>query len=431
MRLTQRPAYRWAVLGMGFLGVFGGVGLGRFGYSAILPFMQEGLGISSAAAGALASWNLGGYLPMAAISGVLAYRFGTRLVVGLGSLVAALGMFLTGMASDLALASAARLLTGLGSGAVLVPSVALMSSWFGGHRRGMASGMAASGPALAMVLAGPVVPLVVEGGGAEGWRMAWYLFAGLTCAVGLLTLAIQRNRPPESTMGVTAKPLVVGETQTSNTQAAGSAPRSGFAADLRRVMRSRHAWHLGFVYMTFGFAYMIYLTFFQKRLIVDLGMSSAAAGRLFLMVGALSLVCGLVWGAISDHIGRGKALAANALLQVIASALFALCPSTAGVVVSAVLCGLTAIAVPGIIGASCGDRFGPLLAATSLGFVTLFLGVGQVAGPYLAGWMADVFGSLKYSYLLAAGAFGLGAILAGLLGDARPVRDETWPRVRP
>jgi hypothetical protein len=51
---------------MGFLGVFGGVGLGRFAYSAILPSMQRGLQISSASADALASWNFGGYLLMAA-----------------------------------------------------------------------------------------------------------------------------------------------------------------------------------------------------------------------------------------------------------------------------------------------------------------------------------------------------------------------------
>ena len=194
-RLTQRPSYRWVVLGMGFLGVFGGVGLGRFAYSAILPSMQKGLNISSAAAGALASWNFAGYLVMAAVGGVLAKRFGPRLVVGLGSLVAALGMFLTGLAGGLASASAARLLTGLGSGAVLVPSIALMSSWFDSRRRGMASGIVASGPALAMVIAGPVVPAIITVGGADGWRIAWYLFAGITCAVGVLTLVVQRNRP--------------------------------------------------------------------------------------------------------------------------------------------------------------------------------------------------------------------------------------------
>ena len=140
---------------MGFLAVFGALGFGRFGYSAILPAMQKDLGISSAAAGSLASWNLGGYVIMAAIGGLLASRFGPRRVVAVGSVVAAAGMLLTGMAGGLVSASAARLLTGLGGGCVLVPSVALMSAWFDVRRRGMASGIVTSGSSLALVIAGP------------------------------------------------------------------------------------------------------------------------------------------------------------------------------------------------------------------------------------------------------------------------------------
>ena len=158
---------------------------------------------------------------------------------------------------------------------------------------------------------------------------------------------------------------------------------------------------MGFVYFLFGFAYMIYFTFFQKRLTADLGLSSNTAGNLFLIVGVASIACGFLWGTISDRIGRGRAIAINCLIQAVAAILFALWPTTAGLVISAFLFGLTAIAVPGIVGAGCGDQFGPMLASASLGFVTIFLGIGQVLGPYVAGAMADAFGSLEYSYVLA------------------------------
>ena len=75
--------------------------------------------------------------------------------------------------------------------------------------------------------------------------------------------------------------------------------------------------------------------------------------------------------------------------------------------------------MPGIVGAGCGDQFGPVLASASLGFVTIFLGIGQVAGPYLAGAMQDAFGSLEYSYVLAAGIFFVGSVLALLLKETR------------
>jgi MFS family permease len=417
---------------MAFLGVFGAIGLGRFGYSAILPSMQKDLGITSAAAGLLASWNLGGYVISAAVGGVLASRFGPRLVVGIGSLLAALGMLVTGLSDGVALASLGRLLTGLGAGTVLVPSVALMSAWFDVRRRGMASGIVSSGASLALVIAGPVVPRIIEGGGGDGWRLAWYFFAALTLAMAILTFVVQRNRPYRAAHALatqgsiwTAEP-VRSTTKTHDEEAVAvtlsawstsRAQTTRVSSGLTGVIRSRYAWHLGSVYFMFGFAYMIYFTFFQKRLTADLGMSSEAAGNIFLILGVFSIVCGFLWGGISDRVGRGRALAANLLLQCVAAALLAWWPATPGLVISAVLCGVTALAIPGIVGAGCGDQFGPVLASASLGFVTIFLGTGQVLGPYLAGKMADIFGSLAYSYVLAAGIFLVGAVVAAFLRE--------------
>jgi predicted MFS family arabinose efflux permease len=403
---------------MGFLAVFGALGFGRFGYSAILPAMQEDLGISSAAAGSLASWNLGGYVLMAAVGGLLASRFGPRRVVAAGSIVAAAGMLLTGLSSSLVSASAARLLTGLGSGCVLVPSVALMSAWFDVRRRGMASGIVTSGSSLALVIAGPLVPLIISAGGSGGWRLAWYFFAALTFLVGILTIVFQRDRPYAA--AVRARAL----------------RGSRSSLDLKSVVRSRYAWHIGFVYMMFGFAYMVYFTFFQKRLTADLGFSGSAAGELFLAVGVASLACGVLWGVISDRVGRGRAIAAMCFMQAAGAALFAWWPGTPGLVLSAVLFGLTSLAVPGIVGAGCGDQFGPVLASASLGFVTIFLGIGQVLGPYLAGTLADAYGTLSYSYLMAAGVFFLGGLLSMFLREtgwrtaigARQVQGPERPR---
>ena len=76
MRLTRDPRYRWVVAGMAFVSVFAAIGFGRFGYSAVLPSMQKALGLTSAEAGSLASWNQAGYTIMALIGGILASRFG-------------------------------------------------------------------------------------------------------------------------------------------------------------------------------------------------------------------------------------------------------------------------------------------------------------------------------------------------------------------
>lgn len=169
MRLMRNPAWRWVILALAFLAVFGAGGLSRFGYSAVLPDMQEALKLSSAAAGSLASWNLAGYTLMALMGGLLAARFGPRKVVTTGMVITAAGMLLTGLSQGLAAASAWRLLTGIGNGMVMAPSIALMAAWFHTRQLGVASAIASSGTGLGLVIAGPVVPRLIAQGGDEGW----------------------------------------------------------------------------------------------------------------------------------------------------------------------------------------------------------------------------------------------------------------------
>jgi hypothetical protein len=56
------PSYRWAILGVSVLIVFGALGLSRFGYTSILPSMKDALDLTNAQAGGLATANLVGYM---------------------------------------------------------------------------------------------------------------------------------------------------------------------------------------------------------------------------------------------------------------------------------------------------------------------------------------------------------------------------------
>ncbi len=412
MSLTRNPRYyRWVVLGVAFLGIFGAAGLSRFGYSAVLPDMQSALALSGAEAGSLASWNLAGYTLMALVGGVLASRFGARKVVTTGITITAAGLLLTGFSVGLADASAYRFLTGLGNGMVMAPSVALMGAWFDTRRLGLASAIASSSTGLGLVVAGPAVPQLIAVGGEAGWRHAWYFSAAVAITVAIVTWIFERDRPYEP--GQTVKEKTV----KPQTQQAGTV-----IADLRTILRSRYAWHLGFVYFAFGFAYLIYYTFFQKRLTADLGIDGKTAGSLFLVSGAASLVFGVLWGTLSDRVGRGRALAILFLMEAFAVLLFVIKPGIPGLIFSAIIFGSGVFSVPGLIGAACGDTFGARLTFASLGFVTIFIGAGQATGPYIGGLLEDLFGTLGPSYMLSAAVFVLGAIAAFLLPDARSAR---------
>lgn len=391
---------------MGTLVVFGSLGLARFGYTMVLPSMQEGLSIDNTQTGGLATSNLAGYLVLALVGGAAASRWSPRKVIAAGLALAGIAMIMTGLSNGFLTAAVWRAVTGIGSGASNVPVMALMASWFATKRRGLASGIAVAGSSLALILVGWLVPLVVDNYGESGWRVCWYIFGGVTLFLAAGSLLILRNRPSEKGLRpVGAKP---GDSHA----AAGNSLR------WRRVYLSGTVWHLGLVYAAFGFSYIIYMTFFTKYLTTEGGYTQDAAGDLFMLVGWISIVCGLLWGTVSDVIGRRKALVIVYLIHTASFSLFALWTTTAGFTLSAILFGLSAWSIPAIMAAACGDMLGPRLAPAALGFVTLIFGIGQAVAPSIAGAMADASGSFYSALLLAAGVALVGAMGSLLLRPA-------------
>jgi predicted MFS family arabinose efflux permease len=241
-------------------------------------------------------------------------------------------------------------------------------------------------------------------------------FGAATLLIALLSYALLRDRPADA------------GTEPVGAQA-GDPPLAPPAARLQwgAVYGSAAVWHLGLVYVAFGFSYIIYMTFFVKGLMAEGGYTEQAAGRLFMAMGWCSLLCGLIWGTVSDFIGRRRALMAVYLVHAVSFGLFALWPTLPGFTLSALLFGLSAWSIPAIMAAACGDVLGQRLAPAALGFITLFFGIGQALGPTLAGAISDAAGSLLPAMLLAAGVALLGALGAAFLRpmrSAEPAREQ-------
>lgn len=405
---ARRLDYCWVVLAAGTLAIFGALGLGRFGYTVVLPAMQQGLAMDNTQAGAMASMNLAGYLALSAIGGALAARFGPRRVITAGLLLAGGGMLCTGMAGSYFSAVFWRVLTGFGSGAANVAVMGMWGAWFPVKRRGLAAGIAVTGSSLALILTGFMVPRILSAGGQGGWRSCWYAYGAATLVIAIIAfLLIRSHRSNSAPDGE-----ITGESLSTAT------PRSP-ALQWGLVYRSPSVWRLGLVYVAFGFSYIIYMTFFVKHLVAEGGYSREAAGRLFMTMGWASLLCGFLWGWVSDHIGRRYALVIVYMINATAFALFALWPAPTGFTLSALLFGVTAWSIPAIMAATCGDMLGPRLAPAALGFITLFFGIGQAVAPSVAGAMADAYGSFAPAFLLASVV-----ALGGALGSAllRPVK---------
>ncbi|MBW2148520.1 MAG: MFS transporter [Deltaproteobacteria bacterium] len=399
-----RLHYGWVIVFTGLLVTVGAHGFGRMSYTLILPAMKDGLHLNYTQLGLLGTGNFIGYLFMALVGGFLAARFGTRLVIALALVLMAITMIMTGLAQGFGFAFAMRLLTGLGNGAAYVPAMALGSAWFAVNRRGFATGIVSAGIGGGTMIAGLIVPLILEAYGIEGWRFAWYYLGGLVMLIAAAAVLFIRSRPDE--MGLRQ----VGAKKDEHIDTAPKATSD--AMDWGSIYKVGVVWYLGLVYFMYGFSYIIYMTFFAAYLVKEVKLSPGQAGGLWALVGGLSIFCGVIWGGISDKMGRGTGAALAYLILAVSYLIFAFVQNQAGFYLSAVVFGLTAWSIPTIMAAAAGDYVGPKLAPAGLGFITLFFGVGQALGPSVGGYLADATSSFTKPFFLAGGVSLLGACLS-------------------
>lgn len=413
---SPRLHYGWVVMFVGMLATVGAHGFGRMSYTLILPSMKEGLALNYAQAGLLGTGNFIGYLALSLIGGFLAARYNSRHIISFSLVLMGVTMVLTGMANSFAWAFAMRLLTGLGNGAVFVPAMALGSVWFTMRYRGLATGIVSGGIGVGTMLGALLVPRILRAYGPVGWSFAWYYLGGLVLAISSICYAFLRARPEE--VGL----LPVGSQAPTAVTAEAGGGSGGKVGSLQwsLVYRKKGIWHLGLVYFMFGFSYVIYMTFFAAYLRNEIGWTADRASALWALVGGLSIFCGVLWGWVSDRLGRKYGAALVYLTLAVSYLLFALFRSAPAFYLSAVLFGLSAWSIPTIMAAASGDYVGRELAPAGLGFVTLFFGVGQTLGPYVGGYLADVTETFTWAFVLSTAVSLVGFVGSLLLRRPQP-----------
>ena len=406
MKAETKIHYGWIVIFMGLLTTIAAHGFGRMSYTIILPAMKDGLQFNYTQLGLLGTGNFIGYLTMAIIGGFLAARFGTRIVITLALVLMGATMILTGLAQSFGFAFAMRLLTGLGNGASFVPAMALGSAWFAAKKRGFATGIVSGGIGAGTLISGLVVPPILTTFGQNGWRFSWYILGGAVLVISGIVYGFLRNRPDQ--MGLHQ----VGAEETPEVPATDSETKKVSALQWTGVIRMGSMWYLGAVYFFYGLSYIIYMVFFAAYLVKEMGFTQEAAGGVWALVGGLSIFCGVIWGGISDRLGRSNGAALAYLVLGLSYIIYALVKVNFGIYLSAVMFGLTAWSIPTIMAAAAGDFVGPRLAPAGLGFITLFFGIGQALGPALGGYLADTTQSFTMPFLTAGGISLLGMVFS-------------------
>ncbi len=304
------------------------------------------------------------YFVMGAGGGMLADRFGPRIVCSAGMALIALGLLATSWATSLlAVYVSYGLLVGLGIALVYTPSIASVQPWFT-TRRGLAGGIASSGVGAGTLLVPVLVAMAI---GPMPWREAMRVLALGVLVLGLLAAALLKRAPAAT-----------------GADAGGSA--SGLS--LRETLRtSTFRW---FYLATVLASPVMFIPFAHVSASArDLGLSEALAVGLVGLIGVGSLVGRFAIGVVADRLGRAQTLV---LMQLSMGASYVLWAMAGGHVLLALFAlwfGLSYGSIVSLLPAICMDYFGGKSVASVVGTLYSGAALGNLLGPVLAGAVFD------------------------------------------
>lgn len=379
--------YGWVIVGVGFLTIFACVGLARYAYTMLIPSMQSGLQLNYDKMGFIGTANFCGYLLSVVFAPSLIKRFKPRLVIAGGLIIITVSLYGMSVSHGFMLPLLLYFMVGIGSGFANIPTFTLISYWFCSDKRGKAAGIVVGGMGAAIVLAGVLVPFLNKSFGVDGWRVGWQMLSAFCLVIMLIAAWLVRNQPSD----IGLKPF-------------GQLPVIAYEQLIPQERKGdgRILVHLGLLYMAFGATFMVYGTFVVTTLVKEYGLTEYSAGMYWSWIGFFSLFSGLVFGGLSDNLGRKYGLALAFTVQTCAYLLAGLKLNSAGMVLSAVLFGSAVFSIPAIMAASVGEYLGVHRAASSFATVTIFFAAGQTVGPSIAGMIGKATGSFAGAYLLAS-----------------------------
>jgi MFS family permease len=397
-----RLHYGWVIVAAGTLCTLACLGLGRFAIGMLLPSMASTLHLSYSEMGFISTANFLGYLISVLASGLWITRTGARTLIFFALLLVGTTMILISQTKGFTSLLVLYMLTGAGSGAANIPVMGLVASWFSSRRRGRAAGFIVIGSGFAIITSGKLIPFINASAGPEGWRISWLVLGSAVVVIAFISLVLIRNRPEEKGL----KPVGFVESDAPSPAGTAVSPR----LHEESVYRKRVIYYLGTIYFLFGYTYVIYATFIVTTLVKERGFSETVAGSFWAWVGFLSLFSGPVFGTLSDRLGRKTGLIIVFFLQMVSYLLVATRLPGAFLYLSIAFYGIVAWSIPSIMAAAVGDYVGAHKAGQAFGLVTFIFGFGQIAGPAIAGLLAERTGSFSGSFYMAA-VFAAAAIV--------------------
>src|SRR5918996_1490685 len=277
------------------------------------------------------------------------------------------------------------IVTALGQGALsFVGHNALISFWFV-RRRATAIGIASMGQGLGALIMVPVTQLLID---AVGWRWTYAVTGGLMLLLLVPANALFQRRSPQD----------VGQFPDGDT-----APTSEIPGRRAAQQKARREWTLGEAARSFPFwcitvghlALGTALFMINTHVIahfVAVGYEKLAASFYFGLIGFIRIGATIVWGSVSDRLGRSEAYGIATLVT--ALGVGCMIAMTFGaplwlVYLTIALYGIGHSAGNPTYGAVIGDIFSGQKIGLIFGFLEISFGLGSAFGSWIGGYLFE------------------------------------------
>ncbi|MFN2121017.1 MAG: MFS transporter [Anaerolineales bacterium] len=307
--------YGWAVVGALALAITSGYGILTYAFTVFVEPMHAELG-----------WTVGqltGAVSLAGIASVvlspilgrLLDRHGSRLVMSLGTVAAALLLLAWSAVSRIEVFYVTIfLLTGASVAVLYPPAFWTISNWFAKKRRRALTVLTFTGGFAAIIFT-PLTQLLIT---SYGWRTTLVIYAVFLLCFNLPLLSIILRRRPED-LGLAVDGGAPGDVAARQSSTATRRP----GATLAIAMQQAGFWWLTAAFALNSIAIMFVLIHFVP-LLIERGYAPAVAAAMYGLIGLASLPGRLVLTPLGERIPPGWISVAIFLTQTVGFAVLAL-----------------------------------------------------------------------------------------------------------
>ncbi|MFC1971257.1 MFS transporter [Chloroflexota bacterium] len=321
-------------------------------------------------------------------------RYGPRLVYLLIGIFIGLSLLLSSQTSSWwQLYLSYSLLLAIGTASMYPVLNATISRWFE-KKRGLAMGIAGSGPILGQIIFSPLSAFLIS---LLSWRMAFLVMGLIALLVILPVSRLLRNDPAE--IGVMPDGA---KSKTSQQEDVGKKDGSLLTGlTLSQALRTSNFWIFSTAWVVTGFTTFLILIHVVPYA-TDTNVTAMQAATVMSVMGGIAIPSGILLGRISDNAGRKIPLIAIFLLR--ATALIGLIWARELWMFNlfAVAYGITMGANAPLLSSLSVDMFGKRSIGVIMGTLNATFAIGATIGPFVGGFVYDANNSYTLAFLIGA-----------------------------